>query len=237
MDLEMVKTLHQLLKQAATDASVRTIILTGRGRAFCAGGDLKFALQANPLQPGDSFLALTAILHECIELIRTMAKPVMAVINGPAAGAGLFLALACDVRLMAETAYLKQSNTSFGLSLPAGGTFFLPRLLGMGRALEMVLLDQPVDAATAHTLGLVTEVVEDHSLDARANILAEQLVQKPMHTLGQVKQLMNASFTRSLPEQLLAEQQAIAQSANHAEGREGLSAFVEKRQPVFTGLR
>jgi 2-(1,2-epoxy-1,2-dihydrophenyl)acetyl-CoA isomerase len=114
LDLDMVEMLRQLLIAARTDQTIRAIVITGKGRAFCAGGDLKFAVQANPARPGNSFLALTAVLHTCIEEIRTMSKPVIAAINGPAAGAGLFLALACDLRIMANTAYLKQSNTSYG---------------------------------------------------------------------------------------------------------------------------
>lgn len=236
MDIEMAEALRAHLKMAATDATIRAVVVTGKGRAFCAGGDLKFALQANPEQPGDSFLALTSILHDCIEIIRTMAKPVVAAINGPAAGAGLFLALACDLRLMAKTAYLKVSNTSYGLSLPAGGTFLLPRLVGMGRALEMVMIDQPIFAKSAQSLGLVTTVVADNATYAVAETFAHQLSQKAVNTLGQVKQLMNESFDRSLREQLAAEQAAIVRSANHSEGREGLSAFVQKRGPVFTNM-
>jgi 2-(1,2-epoxy-1,2-dihydrophenyl)acetyl-CoA isomerase len=232
----MAESLLQHLEAAAIDPSIRAIIITGAGRAFCAGGDLKFAVQANPEQPGDSFLALTTLLHDSIEAIRTMAKPVVAAINGPAAGAGLFLALACDMRVMAHSAYLKQSNTSYGLSLPAGGTFSLPRLVGMGRALEMILLDRLVSAEDAQRVGLVTIVVKAKKLYAEAQALTFQASQMPIHTLGLVKQLMNESFDRSLIEQLAAEQQAIVKSANSPEGREGLSAFLQKRKPAFANI-
>lgn len=233
LDLEMVGTLHQLLVQSKDNEAIRAIVITGKGRAFCAGGDLKFAVQANPENPGDSFLALTAVLHACIEEIRTMSKPVIAAINGPAAGAGLFLALACDLRLMAETAYLKQSNTTYGLSLPAGGTFTLPRLVGMGRALEIVMLDEPIAAPKACDLGLVNRIVANEDLLDQAHALAIQTTQMPIGTLGRVKQLMNRAFYNSLNEQLAAEQQAIVLSANSAEGQEGLSAFLQKRRPVY----
>ena len=233
MDLDMVETLRQLLIAARTDQTIRAIVITGKGRAFCAGGDLKFAVQANPARPGNSFLALTAVLHTCIEEIRTMSKPVIAAINGPAAGAGLFLALACDLRIMANTAYLKQSNTSYGLSLPAGGTFTLPRLVGMGRALEIVMLDKPIPAKKADELGLVNRVVKSDRLMLEAQTLATQVAQMPIEALGRVKQLMNESFYSTLSEQLAAERQEIAISANSLEGREGLSAFMQKRHPVF----
>lgn len=233
IDMDMAEALLRHLEAASIDPAIRAIIISGSGRAFCAGGDLKFAVQANPEQPGDSFLALTTLLHDSIEAIRTMAKPVVAAINGPAAGAGLFLALACDMRVMAHNAYLKQSNTSYGLSLPAGGTFSLPRLVGLGRALEMVMLDRPVAAEKAHTVGLVTTVVKAGKLYAEAQRVARQAAQMPINTLGRVKRLMNESFDRSLVEQLAAEQQAIVRSANSAEGREGLAAFLQKRKPAF----
>ena len=233
LDLDMVETLQRLLMAARTDKTIRAIVNTGQGRAFCAGGDLKFAVEANPDSPGNSFLALTAVLHICIEEIRMMSKPVIAAINGPAAGAGLFLALACDLRMMANTAYLKQSNTSYGLSLPAGGTFTLPRLVGVGRALEIVMLDEPIPAKKADELGLVNRVVSGDRLLSEAQTLATQVAQMPLDVLGRVKQLMNESFYSTLSEQLAAERQAIAISANSLEGREGLSAFRQKRCPVF----
>lgn len=236
IDIELAQALLVQLKQAATDPGVRVVVITGNGRGFCSGGDLKFALQVNPDQPGDSFMALTSILHACIETIRSMAKPVIAAVNGPAAGAGLFIALACDLRLMADTAYLKVSNPSYGLSLPASGTHTLPRLIGIGRALEMVMLDEPVSARTAQSIGLVSRVVKSKFIYSEAEALAYQLSQKAIHAIGQVKQLMNESYARSLHEQLLAEQQSITDSANHAEGREGLNAFVEKRRPEFAKI-
>ncbi|QHT71044.1 enoyl-CoA hydratase/isomerase family protein [Rhodocytophaga rosea] len=233
INIEMADALLEQLKKAAADPAVRVIVLTGNGRAFCSGGDLKFALEANPLQPGNSFQALTSILHECIEVIRIMAKPVIASINGPAAGAGLFLSLACDIRIMSQTAYLKVSNPTYGLSLPAGGTFTLPRLIGLGKALELIIIDQPVTANAAHTIGLISYVADNTSLSYQTELLAEELALKAIHTIGQVKKLLNESFIHTLTEQLLAEQQAIIQSANHAEGREGLAAFVEKRTPDY----
>jgi 2-(1,2-epoxy-1,2-dihydrophenyl)acetyl-CoA isomerase len=233
IDLDMAEALKQHLITAATNPEIRAIVITGSDRAFCAGGDLKFAVQVNPETPGNSFLALTAILHDCIEEIRTMAKPVIASMNGVAAGAGLFLALACDLRIMADTAYLKQSNTSYGLSTPAGGTFTLPRLIGIGRAMEIIMLDQPIQAHKAVELGLVSQVVSGDTLVEATHALAKHVAQMPIETLGRMKQLMNQSFHNTLTEQLAAERQAIALSANSSEGREGLSAFLQKRSPVF----
>lgn len=233
IDLEMVEQFLRCLLAAAKNPTVRAIVLTGAGRAFCAGGDLKFAHQVNPETPGDSFLALTSTLHVCIEEIREMSKPVIAAINGPAAGAGLFLALACDLRVMSQNTYLKQSNTSYGLSMPAGGTFMLPRLVGMGRALEIAMLDEPIAAQKALDLGLVTRVVPDNRLLIETQLLATRVAQMPIETLGSVKRLLNDSFDSTLSEQLAAERQAIAISANSPEGREGVTAFLQKRQPIY----
>ncbi len=233
IDMNMVTMLQAHLYDASQDTTVRAVLLTGQGRAFCAGGDLRFARAMNPEQPGGSFLALTAVLHNCIAEIRTMPKPVIAAINGPAAGAGLFLALACDLRIMAESAYLKQSNTSYGLSIPAGGTFLLPRLLGLGLALEIAMLDEPIAAQRALALGLVTKLTSDGALMEDAHGLATQLAHRAGDALGRTKQLINGAFDHTLEEQLCLERQAVAASANTAEGREGVAAFLEKRQPDF----
>lgn len=233
IDLPLAQALHHHLSEASRDHTVRAILMTGAGKAFCAGGDLRFAVAANPHRPGDSFLALTEILHSTIELIRTMAKPVIAAINGPAAGAGLFLALACDLRLMAQSAYLKQSNTSYGLSIPAGGSFLLPRLVGLARALEIALLDEPIPAEQALALGLVHRVVADEQLQTASQALAQRAAAMPLDVIGRVKRLFNSSFAASLAEQLTRERRAIADSADAPEGREGISAFLQKRRPDF----
>ncbi len=233
IDMNMVTMLQAHLYEASQDPTVRVVLLTGQGRGFCAGGDLRFARAMNPEQPSGSFLALTAVLHHCIAEIRTMPKPVIAAINGPAAGAGLFLALACDLRIMSDSAYLKQSNTSYGLSIPAGGTFLLPRLLGLGLALEIAMLDEPISAQRALALGLVTKLTSDETLMEDAQGLATQLAHRAGDALGRTKQLINGAFDQTLEEQLCLERQAVAASANTAEGREGVAAFLEKRQPNF----
>ncbi len=236
IDLRMCAALHTHLADVGRDQRIRAVIVTGSGPAFCAGGDLRFALAANPLTPGDSFLALTNMLHDCILTIRTMSKPVLAAINGVAAGAGLFLALACDLRVMADTAYLKQSNTSYGLSLPAGGSWMLPRLVGLARALEIVLLDEPIAASRALELGLVTRVMPHAELLGEAQSLAARVARKPIGAFGRVKRLLNDSYWHTLEEQLQDERMQLAASANALEGREGISAFLEKRRPDFVAI-
>ena len=233
IDLHMCDALRAHLADVSKDRRVRAVIVTGSGPAFCAGGDLRFALAANPLTPGDSFRALTSVLHDCILTIRAMPKPIIAAINGVAAGAGLFLALACDLRVMADTAYLKQSNTSYGLSLPAGGSWVLPRLVGLARALEIAMLDEPIAPGRALELGLVTRVAPEAVLLDEAQGLAANVARMPIDVFGRVKRLMNDSYWHTLEEQLQAEQMHLAASANAPEGREGIAAFLEKRRPDF----
>jgi 2-(1,2-epoxy-1,2-dihydrophenyl)acetyl-CoA isomerase len=237
IDLATADALRSQLSRIEQAPDIRAVILTGSGRAFCAGGDLRFAVATNPTTPGESFLALTDILNDCIRQIRTMAKPVIAAINGPAAGAGFFLALACDLRVMADDTYLKQANTSHGLSIPAGGTFTLPRLVGLARALEIAMLDERIPAQQALDLGLVTRVVPPTHLLAEAEALADRLAHRPVAAIGRVKQLMNETFHSSLTVQLEREQQAIVDSANSNEGRAGIKAFLEKQPLDFTKLR
>jgi 2-(1,2-epoxy-1,2-dihydrophenyl)acetyl-CoA isomerase len=134
---------------------------------------------------------------------------------------------------MADSAGLKQSNTSYGLSIPAGGTFTLPRLVGLARALESSMLDEPIPAARALELGLVNKVVPQTILLNEAQELADRVARMPIVTLGRVKRLMNQSFYTSLEDQLESERQEIAASANSVEGREGIASFLEKRKPHF----
>lgn len=232
----MCEALRARLVAAGQDASIRAVILTGKERAFCAGGDLQFAMAANPETPGASFFALTGILHSCIAEIREMPKPVIAAINGPAAGAGFFLAMACDLRVMAASAYLKQSNTSHGLSVPAGGSFTLPRMVGIARAFEIVMLDEPIAADRALAIGLANQVVPEAVLLEEAQMLANRVAKMPTEVLGRVKRLMNRSFGATLEEQLEDERREISASANSREGREGIQAFLEKREPDFAAV-
>ena len=225
------------LAEVRRDPAVRAVVLTGAGRAFCAGGDLHAARQADPDRPGDWLLDLAAVFHRCVLEIRRMAKPVVAAINGPAAGGGFSLALACDLRVMAESAFMQQAYTSNGLCIDGGGTFTLPRIVGLARALEIAFLDERIPSARALELGLVHRVVADGQVQGEARALAGRLARMPIGTLGRVKQLMNRSFEATLEAQLEDERHGIAESANAPEGREGLTAFVEKRAPDFLSVR
>jgi 2-(1,2-epoxy-1,2-dihydrophenyl)acetyl-CoA isomerase len=162
-----------------------------------------------------------------------MPKPVLAAINGIAAGGGFSLALACDFRVMAESAVLRQGYTSNGLSIDGGGTFALPRLVGLARAIEIAAFDEPIDAAKALEWGLVTKVVSDVSVMDEALSMAQGLAKSALHSFAWSKRLFLESFNNTLETQLELERQGISDCASHPDGQEGIKAFVEKRKPMF----
>ena len=162
-----------------------------------------------------------------------MAKPVVAAINGIAAGGGFSLALACDFRVMAESAVLRQGYTSNGLSIDGGGTFALPRLVGLARALEITAFDQPVSASKALEWGLVTKVAADSEVQKEALAMLEGLSKTSLHSFAWSKHLLMESLNNTLETQLELERQGISDCARHPDGQEGINAFVEKRKPVF----
>jgi 2-(1,2-epoxy-1,2-dihydrophenyl)acetyl-CoA isomerase len=232
-DVPRIHTMWNCMAALGRDSDVRVVVLTGAGRAFCAGGDLAAMMKDEPVRPGDRFLELAAVFHQFVLEIRTMPKPVIAAINGPAAGGGFSIALACDLRLISESAYLQQAYTTSGLCIDGGGTFSLPRLVGLARALEISMLDERIEASRALELGLVTRVLPDEDLLPEAKALAGRLAKKAVGNLGRVKRLFNMSHGSSLERQLERERQGLADSANSPEGREGVRAFLEKRRPVF----
>lgn len=225
--------LHDAMCRLGFDDAIRAIILTGEGRAFCAGGDLE-AIQKTDQDPVErGFWKLAGRFHEGVKEIRAMAKPVIAAINGPAAGGGLSLALACDMRIMADSAFLKIGYIENGLSIDGGGSFHLPRLVGLGRALELAFLDEKISAARALELGLVSRIFPANELDEAALKLANRLAEMPTGALGRAKKLLSASFDHSLAEQLDLEREAISQASASAEAREGMQAFLQKRRPQY----
>ena len=231
-DLETVSALADHLVALATDESVRGVVLAGEGKAFCAGGDLKWA-SAHEGGPPAGFHLLASRFHLAVLEIRRMAKPVLAAVHGAAAGGGFSLALACDFRVLGESAVLRQAYTSSGLCLDGGGTFTLPRLVGMARALEIAAFDRPISAGQALEWGLATKVVPDGTEVEAALELARELADKALHSLGWSKNLFNDSFDTGLETQMERERTGLGACAAHADGREGLAAFVGKRRPVF----
>ena len=231
-DTEMIRMLAEKLTGFARNSNVGGIVITGEGKAFCAGGDLR-ALAGQGRPYGDAFHELAAIYHHAILEIRRMPKPVVAAINGLAAGGGFSLALACDFRVMASSAQLRQAYTSNGLSIDGGGTFILPRLVGMARALEIAAFDPPISAERALTWGLVTEVVEDTTTTARAHLLVENIKRGALSSFAASKDLISDAFNTAFEAQLEKERRYLSSCADHPNGREGITAFLEKRKPLY----
>ncbi len=233
LDANLMTAFAASIARCSVDPKVRAIIVTGAGKAFCGGGDLKWAMSA----PGGAPAALHGLagqFHLAITEIRRMAKPVIAAVNGVAAGGGFSLALACDFRVMASTAVLKQAYTSAGLSLDGGGTFSLPRLVGMARAMEIIAFDAPIPAEQALAWGLATRVVPPDQLLTTANDMARTIARGSLHSYGVAKRLLTDSFDTSFETQIERERNGLATCAAHADGQEGLRAFTEKRKPTFS---
>lgn len=231
-DADMVRRLAEKLMALAASPKVLGVVLSGEGKAFCAGGDLTWVKDYGG-PPSGAFHELAAVFHQAILEIRRMPKPVVAAINGPAAGGGFSMALACDFRVMAASGVLRQAYTSSGLSMDGGGSFTLPRLVGMARALEIAAFDPPIDAQLAHAWGLVTEVVEDGQAVARATALCREITQGARYAFAACKRLMTDSYSTPVEVQLEAERRTLSECADRPEGREGIAAFVEKRKPDF----
>ena len=231
-DLEMIGGLAEILVRMALDPGVKGVVFTGEGKAFCAGGDLRW-LSGYEGEPDAAFHELAARYHQAILEIKRMPKPVVAAINGLAAGGGFSLALACDFRVMEESAVLKQGYTSNGLSIDGGGTYSLPRLVGVAKALEIAAFDRTISAEQALSWGLVTEVVEDGKSLDRAIEMLEALKKMPLSSFASSKKLLTESFDTPLEYTLEKEREALSQCAIHPNGREGVAAFLEKRKPVY----
>jgi 2-(1,2-epoxy-1,2-dihydrophenyl)acetyl-CoA isomerase len=232
LNLDMMRMLAQTLSSAATDHSIQGVLLTGQGKAFCAGGDLKWISQQSE-EAGSVLYRLAPQFHLSITEIRRMEKPVVAAINGIAAGGGFSLALACDFRMMAQSAVLRQAYTSSGLSIDGGGSFALPRLVGLARAMEIMAFDQPISSAQALDWGLVTKIVADDAVISESLAMLEVLTKSSLHSFAWSKKLMTDSFHNTLETQLELERQGISDCAAHPDGQEGIQAFVEKRKPTF----
>jgi len=229
---ELVSQLAGQLTALSVDDSVRGVLITGKGKAFCAGGDLKWALNHSK-GPAAAFHVLAAQFHLAIIEIRRMKKPVVAAINGVAAGGGFSLALACDFRVMDDSTVLNQAYTSSGLCIDGGGTFTLPRLVGYARALEIAAFDKPISSSRALDWGLVTKVAAAGQALPEAMTMARELSQRSLNSFAWTKKLITDSFCTSFETQIEIERAALEACADHPDGLEGLTAFSEKRKPEF----
>ncbi len=231
-NIEMKEALLAALKDAARDRSVRVVVLTGAGRAFSAGQDLK-ERQA----PGAADLGteLRARYNPIVLAMRRLDKPIIGAINGVAAGAGCSVALACDIRIAAETASLIEVFGRVGLVPDTGSSWFLPRLIGYARAAEMAFTTDPMDATTAAQIGLVNRVVPADELMHETNALATKLAQAAPLALGLTKRAFNRALECGLEEQLEYEAQLQSVAGRSKDHVEGVAAFVEKRPAKFSG--
>jgi 2-(1,2-epoxy-1,2-dihydrophenyl)acetyl-CoA isomerase len=234
IDLATAKALLAAAVRCDEDGDVRAVLLTGAGTMFCAGGDLRsFAASSGRL--GELLTELTQALHAAIARLAHMDAPVVAAVNGAAAGAGMSLACAADLVVAAESARFTMAYTAAGLSPDGSSTYFLPRLIGLRRTVELMLTNRRLSAAEALEWGIVNQVVPDAELGATAARLAGTLAGGPTRAFGTVKKLLLASALQDLQAQLDVETRGIVGMAATDDAREGIAAFLAKRRPVFHG--
>jgi 2-(1,2-epoxy-1,2-dihydrophenyl)acetyl-CoA isomerase len=230
---EMALALQDVLKDVATNDEVRAILLTGNGKAFCAGQDLKEVTDPE-LNPG-----FKAILEEhynpVIQLIRETPKPIVAAVNGVAAGAGANIALACDVVVASQNAAFIQAFSKIGLIPDSAGTFFLPRLIGFQKASALAMLGDKIEAQEAERLGMIYKYFSAETFTEESEKLALKLATMPTKALGLIKEAFNQSMNNNLDEQLSLESKFQIEAASTEDYKEGVTAFVEKRKPEFKG--
>jgi len=230
---EMALSLIETLKSCNTNDEVRAVVLTGNGKAFCAGQDLN-EVTSPELNPGFKKI-LEEHYNPIIKQIRTIEKPVIAAVNGVAAGAGANIALACDVIVAHEKVTFIQAFSLIGLIPDSGGTFFLPRLIGFQKASALAMLGDKVSAEEAERLGMIYKVIPLESFEDEVNKLAEKMANMPTKALSLIKKALNSSMSNNLEEQLALESKYQIEAAQTEDYSEGVAAFIEKRQPNFKG--
>jgi 2-(1,2-epoxy-1,2-dihydrophenyl)acetyl-CoA isomerase len=233
VNVELFGDIIKALEICADDRDVRVIVLTGEGKAFCAGGDV--ALFNSSPDVSDTIRQLTKFLHFTIVGIRRTSKPVIAMINGTAAGAGISIAAACDLRICASSVKFRQAYTSIGLIPDGAWTLMVPLLIGFGKASELVYLDPVFDAKDALQMGLVNKVVDDAELEKTTMDIAQKLASGPAVSYSLVKENFNNAFFGLLERQIELERRGMVWVSKTADAKEGIAAFVEKRKPSFKG--
>ena len=234
MDYDLMLALKTNTEAILENDDVRAVVIRGAGGAFMAGGDIS-QFHENIDSLPQLITKEAREFHYTILALRRMAKPVLAVVEGPCAGAGMSIMAACDLAIAADNAIFTLAYSNLGASPDGGSSYFLPRLLGYRKALELAMLPDRFDAATALNIGLVNWVVPGAELEARVATLAKRLANGPTVAFAKTKALMNQSLDMSIEAQLEAEVHAFADCARTGDLREGIMAFVEKRKPSFTG--
>ncbi len=232
---EMHRALRAQLEQAAADPKCRAVLLTGEGRGFCAGQDLGDRDPRTMDGPPDLEHTLSTFYNPLVRCIRGMGKPVVCAVNGVAAGAGANIAFSCDIVLAARSAKFIQSFAKVGLIPDAGGTWVLPRLIGEARAKAWAMTAEPITAETAQAWGLVWRVYDDEELAERAHAQTQALADAPTFGLGLTKQAMQAAAGHDLDTHLGMEAELQGRAGRSADYREGVTAFLDKRAPNFSG--
>ena len=232
IDVALAAELADTALRCEQNANIRAILLCGAGKVFCAGGDLKTFVGERDEVPG-YIHEVTTHLHTAISRFNRMDPPVIAAVHGAAAGGGMSLACACDLVLATESARFTLAYTRIGLTPDGSSSYFLPRLVGHRRAMELVLTNRTLTAQEALEWGIVTRVVADGELMAEAEALARQLAAGPTRAFGASKRLLQLGWTESLETQMAHETRAVAAAAGAHDGREGMAAFLEKRAPHF----
>lgn len=232
----VLAALTQALNEAERDKTVRCLVITGAGRAFSSGQDLTYVRDRYERNEPIEFRSyLRTHYNPAINKMRTMEKPLVASVNGVAAGAGCSLALVCDMRIAAESASFIQAFINVGLVPDAGSTFMLPRLIGVARAMEMACTGRPIQSSEALQIGLVNRVVPDDRLEEQTMQFAHRLANLPTYAVGLTKRAINAAWSADLEAQLEHEAMLQGMACQTRDHLEGVAAFIEKRPPQFTG--
>jgi len=234
INLDMARDLMYAVLRCDEDPMIRAVVINGAGSFFCAGGDLKtFAAQREHLP--FYIKEVTTYLHAAVSRLMRMDPPVIAAVHGYAVGAGMSLAIACDIVVAAETTQFMVAYTRIGLTPDGSATYFLPRMVGLKRALELTLTNRLFSAQEALEWGMVTRVVPDKDLLVEARAVATQLAAGPTRAYGISKRLLHSGWVGTLETQMEHESQSIAKSARTEDAHEGITAFLEKRSPKFKG--